>query len=212
MLKKWLLSIPLFTSVFAVISCLFIGQANAVESIVYKVEKGDTLWRISKITGVNVDQLKKANRLSSDFIRDGDKLIIPRDNNVNSKRAIKFTKKDYDWFVRIIEAEAGGESFEGKVAVGSVVLNRVLHKDYPGTITGVIFHKVKHVYQFSPVADGRIHKVKPSKDSYRAAQEALRGLDPTSGALFFYNPHTARSQWIRTRVVVAEIGRHNFAH
>ncbi|MEW9669130.1 cell wall hydrolase [Ammoniphilus sp. 3BR4] len=203
--KKWL--------IYAVFSCLFAGHANAVESIVYKVEKGDTLWRIAQVSGVTVDQLKKANQLSGDLIREGEKLVIPSDSNkLYSKRGIQFTKKDYDWLVRIIEAEAGGESFEGKVAVGSVVLNRVLHEDYPDTITGVVFHKVKHVYQFSPVGDGRIHKVAPSKESYRAAQAALKGIDPTSGALFFYNPHTARSKWIRSRVVIAEIGRHNFAY
>lgn len=212
--SKWLSTLSWYAAILAVFSSVIIsGKASAVESIVYKVEKGDTLWSISQVTGIGVEELKKANRLKGDLIRSGDKLKLPVDEKMSkSKRGVSFTKKDFDWFVRIIEAEAGGESFEGKVAVASVVLNRVLHKEYPQTITGVIFHKVKKVYQFSPVGDGRIYKVKPSKDSYRAAQTALKGVDPTSGALFFYNPHTARSQWIRTRVVIAEIGRHNFAH
>ncbi len=212
--SKWLSTLTWHAALLAVFSCVLItGKASAVESIVYKVEKGDTLWGISQVTGIGVDELKKANRLKGDLIRSGDKLKIPADvKKAKSKRGVTFTKKDFDWFVRIIEAEAGGESFEGKVAVASVVLNRVLHREYPQTITDVIFHKVKGVYQFSPVGDGRIHKVKPSPSSYRAAQTALKGVDPTSGALFFYNPHTARSQWIRTRVVIAEIGRHNFAY
>lgn len=211
--NKWLSTLTWYAAIIAVFSCAITGKASAVESIVYKVEKGDTLWSISQITGIEIEDLKKANRLSGDMIRAGEKLFIPIDEKMmKSRRGVSFSKKDFDWLVKIIEAEAGGESFEGKVAVGSVVLNRVLHKDYPNTITGVIFHKVKKVFQFSPVGDGRIYKVVPSKESYGAAQAALKGVDPTLGALFFYNPHTARSQWIRTRVVIAEIGRHNFAY
>lgn len=209
MRKKWSL-----LSICLVLSSFIVSQAFAVESIVYKVRKGDTLWAISKIHHVSVNSLKKANSIKSDLIYPGDQLVIPSKSadQMFSNHGIVFTKNDYDWFVKIIEAEAGGETLQGKVAVGSVVLNRVLHQEYPNTITDVIFQKVNHVYQFSPVADGRIYKVVPSADSYKAAKMALKGMDPTEGALFFYNPTTARSKWIRTREVVAEIGRHHFAY
>lgn len=201
-------------SICLVLSCLFVSQAFAVESLVYKVRKGDTLWAISKIHQVSVNSLKKVNGIKSDLIYPGDQLVIPgkSKDKMSSQKGIVFTKHDYEWFVKIIEAEAGGESLQGKVAVASVVLNRVLHQDYPNTITDVIFQKVNRVYQFSPVADGRIYRVIPSSDSYKAAKMALKGTDPTEGALFFYNPTTARSKWIRSRVVIAEIGRHHFAY
>ncbi len=207
--KKWSM-----LSICLVLSCLFVSHALAVESIVYKVKKGDTLWAISRINQISVNSLKKANGIKSNLIYPGDKLVIPRKSSdlMTFHKGIVLTKHDYDWFVKIIEAEAGGESLQGKVAVGSVVLNRVMHKQYPDTITDVIFQRVKHVYQFSPVADGRIYQVIPSSDSYKAAKMALKGMDPTEGALFFYNPTTARSKWIRTRVVIAEIGRHHFAY
>lgn len=207
--KKWFV-----ISLCFLLSCLFVTNVDALGSIVYKVKKGDTLWGIARMNQVDVKVLKKANHLTSDLIYPGDRLTIPagKDGWKRSEKGVYFSKNDFDWLVKIIEAEAGGESYQGKVAVASVVLNRVLHKDYPDTITDVVFHRVKGVYQFSPVGDGRIYKAAPSKDSYRAAQEALKGLDPTSGALFFYNPRTARSNWIRSRVVIAEIGRHHFAH
>lgn len=209
MRKKWSM-----LSICFGLSCLLVSQAFAVESIVYKVRKGDTLWAISKIHHISVNSIKKANGIKSDLIYPGDQLVIPSQSTekMTSHNGIVLTKHDYDWFVKIIEAEAGGESLQGKVAVGSVVLNRVLHQAYPDTITDVIFQKVKHVYQFSPVADGRIYEVVPSSDSYKAAKIALKGIDPTDGALFFYNPATARSKWIRSRVVIAEIGRHHFAY
>jgi len=199
--KKWF-----GISICLVLSCLFVTHANAVESLVYKVKKGDTLWGISQEHQVSVGQLKLANKISGDLIHPGDQLTIPK------RKGIVVSDQDFKWLVKIIEAEAGGESYQGKVAVGSVVLNRVLHGDYPNSVKDVVFQKVKGVYQFSPVGDGRIYEVKPSEDSYRAAKAALKGVDPTEGAIFFYNPKTARSNWIRSRVVIAEIGRHHFAY
>ncbi|MBP1933768.1 cell wall hydrolase [Ammoniphilus resinae] len=204
MFKKWI-----SLSICFILTCLSMNAVEAVESVVYKVKKGDTLWHIAKMNHVDLYQLKRMNNLKGDLIYPGDMLTIPKARN---KKEIQMSKKDFQWFVKIIEAEAGGESFTGKVAVASVVLNRVLHKDYPNSVTDVIFQKINGVYQFSPVGDGRIHKVQPSNDSYKAASQALKGTDPTKGALFFYNPTTARSKWIRSRVVIREIGSHHFAY
>jgi len=204
MFKKWI-----SLSICFILTCLSMNAVEAVDSIVYKVKKGDTLWHIAKMNHVDLYHLKRVNNLKGDLIYPGDMLTIPKARN---KMEIQMSKKDFQWFVKIIEAEAGGESFKGKVAVASVVLNRVLHRDYPDTVTEVIFQKVNGVYQFSPVGDGRIHKVRPSEDSYKAAGQALKGIDPTKGALFFYNPTTARSKWIRSRVVIQEIGSHHFAY
>jgi N-acetylmuramoyl-L-alanine amidase len=201
--------------------CLMIATSlpNRVEAVQekgYQVKPGDSLWSIARNLQVDMEQLKNMNQIKNDWIQPGMVLTLPTKNVKQdlskAKRKMTLTKKDFNWLVRIIEAEAGGENFEGKVGVGSVVRNRVLNDDYPETVTSVIFHKVGGVYQFSPVADGRIYKVVPSEESYRAARTALKGVDPTAGALFFYNPKTARGSWIRSRVVSAEIGRHHFAY
>lgn len=112
---------------------------------------------------------------------------------------------------RLIHAEARGESLEGKLAVGSVVLNRVKDERFPADVAEVIYEQDKQGrYQFCAVASGSIN-LTPSSRSYEAAQTALQGIDPTDGALFFYNPSRASDPWIRTRPVTAEIGGHAFA-
>ena len=109
---------------------------------------------------------------------------------------------------RLINAEARGEPYKGQVAVGAVVLNRVKSSSFPDTISGVIYQKG----QFSSVTDGQINKA-IDKDStvYEAARDAINGVDPTNGCIYFYNPKTAKSSWIYTRPVVITIGKHSFA-
>lgn len=105
----------------------------------------------------------------------------------------------------VINGEARGESYEGQVAVGAVVLNRVNHSSFPNTIAGVIYQN----NAFTAVTDGQINK--PIEDScYKAARDALNGWDPTGGAIYYYNPRTATNNWIRSRPVVRTIGKHVF--
>ena len=82
-----------------------------------------------------------------------------------------------------VHAEAGGECFDGKIAVGNVVLNRVASPQYPNTIYGVIFDR-KHGTQFSPVSFGTIYNT-PSADSLTAAKLALQGSRPVGDCLYF---------------------------
>jgi len=119
--------------------------------------------------------------------------------------APKVLQEDLELLARIIYAEARGESFEGQVAVGAVVLNRVAHPDFPKTIREVIYQPG----QFTAVRDRQI-ELKPNETAYRAALAALEGYDPSNGALFYYNPKTATDPWIRTRSEVKRIGNHKF--
>lgn len=85
----------------------------------------------------------------------------------------------------IIFCEAGNQSYEGQVAVGAVVMNRVADSAYPDSIEAVIYQKG----QFSPVATGWLDRVRCS-DGYtdsamRAAEDALNGVDPVEGCLYF---------------------------
>lgn len=109
---------------------------------------------------------------------------------------------------QIINAEAKGEPYNGKLAVGNVVMNRVNHPNFPDTIKGVIFQKG----QFYPVTSGSIYD-KPSDESMNAAKEVLNGKQIVGKqALYFYNPVTSTSDWIFTRTTITDIGNHRFAY
>lgn len=117
------------------------------------------------------------------------------------------SENEFELLARVIHAEARGEPYNGQVAVGAVVLNRVRSADFPNSIRDVVYQKK----QFSSVDDGQIH-LEPNETSYRAAREALRGVDPSKGALFFYNPRTATTLWwLSQRETTVIIGNHVFA-
>lgn len=113
---------------------------------------------------------------------------------------------DVKLLARIINAEARGESYVGQVSVGAVVLNRVAHPSFPNTIAGVIFQEGA----FTAVVDGQWN-ADMYESSYKAAQDALNGWDPTGGAIYYYNPAKTTSKWIYSRPVITTIGKHVFA-
>ena len=116
-----------------------------------------------------------------------------------------YGQSDYELLARVISAEARGEPYSGQVAVGAVVLNRVRHPSFPNSIAGVVYQSGA----FTCVSDGQIN-LAPKNDAYRAARDALNGVDPSGGAIYYYNPATATSSWIPSRPVIATIGRHIF--
>lgn len=117
-------------------------------------------------------------------------------------------QESYDLYLlaKCIHAEARGEPYIGKVAVGAVILNRVASPDFPNSIYGVIYQP----WAFTAVHDGQID-LDPDAPSYQAATDALNGWDPTYGCLYYYNPSTASSSWIFNRQTVVTYGDHIFA-
>ena len=115
------------------------------------------------------------------------------------------SKGDLDLLARLISAEARGEPYEGQVAVGAVVLNRVDHPSFPNSISGVIYQQDA----FTCLYDGQFNEP-VAESAYRAAQDALNGWDPSYGALYYFNPVTATSAWIWSRPLIVTIGRHRF--
>lgn len=107
---------------------------------------------------------------------------------------------------RAISGEARGEPYEGQVAVGAVILNRVDSSDFPNTIAGVVYQSGA----FDSVDDGQIN-MEPTATAVKAAQDAISGWDPTGGCIYFFNPATSTSKWIWSRPVVRVIGKHYFA-
>jgi len=123
---------------------------------------------------------------------------------------ISVSNEEKDLLARIVEAEAKGEPYEGKVAVATVVLNRLESPDFPNSITEVINQVVGDSYAFTPVQNGEINKP-ASEESVRAAEEALTRTNRLDEAVFFYNPEIATDDWIRSRSVIKTIGNHVFA-
>jgi N-acetylmuramoyl-L-alanine amidase len=174
----------------------------------YTIKPGDTLYDIARNNQVTVHDLTVLNNLTGEFIKAGDVLKVPQTRL--SRDNISLSREELLLLAKVIHAEARGESFEGKVAVGAVVLNRLASPFFPQTIKEIIYQKNDKIHQFSPVEDGSIN-LTPDEKAFEAATQALFGSDPTNGALFFYNPNLSKDQWIRTLPVMTKIGNHVFA-
>ena len=110
-----------------------------------------------------------------------------------------------DLLARVISAEARGEPYSGQVAVGAVILNRVEHPSFPNTIAGVVYQ----AGAFTCMVDGQFNEP-VAESAVRAARDALNGVDPSGGAIYYFNPATATSSWIWSRPLILQIGNHRF--
>jgi N-acetylmuramoyl-L-alanine amidase len=117
-----------------------------------------------------------------------------------------FSSSEVYLLAKTIYAEGRGEPYVGQVAIGAVILNRVRNKNFPNTISGVVYQR----HAFTAVSDGQIN-LTPNDTAMKAAREAINGWDPTGGALYYYNPAVATSAWIFDRQTVTVIGKHIFA-
>lgn len=114
---------------------------------------------------------------------------------------------DIQLMARAINGEARGEPYEGQVAVGAVILNRVKDSRFPNSISGVIYQSGA----FTAVSDGQINAaISEESTVYKAAQDAMNGWDPTGGCVYYFNPSTATNKWIWSRPLVKMIGKHRF--
>lgn len=101
---------------------------------------------------------------------------------------VSFEEGDRMLLANLIYCEAGNQPYEGQLAVGAVVINRVLSSVYPNTVVGVIYQNK----QFSPVGSGRL-ALALSQDlatpaCYKAADEAMSGQTPVGNCVYFRTP------------------------
>lgn len=132
-------------------------------------------------------------------------LGLPADSGGNSGDSGGMTGAQVDLLARLISAEARGEPYSGQVAVGAVVLNRIRHPSFPNTLSGVIYQSGA----FTCITDGQFNEP-VAESAYRAARDALNGVDPSGGAIYYFNPSTATSAWIWSRPLITVIGKHRF--
>ncbi|TCK98824.1 N-acetylmuramoyl-L-alanine amidase [Natranaerovirga hydrolytica] len=94
-----------------------------------------------------------------------------------------YTDEDVEWLSKIVQAEAGYEPYQGKLAVANVVINRKNSSIFPNTIKEVIFD-TRYGVQFTPTVNGTINNT-PNEESVQAAIEALEGHNNIGEALYF---------------------------
>nr|WP_273717000.1 cell wall hydrolase [Alkalihalobacillus pseudalcaliphilus] len=185
----------------AAFSFAFLFTNDAKAATTHEVKRGDSLYLIGQEYGVSVHALKEANTKSGNMIMVGETLSIPESISV----------EEMDLLARLVRAEAVGEPYAGKVAVATVVLNRVDHKDFPNTITEVIQEVTPSGhYAFTPYMNGEINQA-ADEESIRAVREALAFNGQGQGSIFFYNPAIATNHWNATRTETVTIGNHVFS-
>ncbi|MGM0873351.1 MAG: cell wall hydrolase [Bacillota bacterium] len=199
-MKKTILKLVAVSTLALSLVAMSAPQSKASAATTHQVQSGDTFWLIGKKHGVSVNTLMSTNRKSSHLLFVGEKLVIPQ----------TITAEEKDLLARLVHAEAEGEPYAGKVAVATVVLNRVDSSLFPNDIKSVIYQKDQGYYAFTPVQNGAINQPADAK-SKEAVQEALAYRGMGNNSLYFYNPKTAKSTWITSREVTITIGNHRFA-
>lgn len=197
-------------SAFANSSCRYSAGVLSVDSCI------GTNGKI--ITATPVAATKTASTTSADDSTDGDANTASAD--VSTESAVDTTSAEstvdtsssntvasndeVDLIARIISCEAGNQSYQGKVAVGNIIMNRVASSKFPNTVYGVIYQP----NQFSVVNYASFQRT-PSAECVQAAQEALNGNNVVPGALFY--SIAGSSNWVtRNRTYLTTIGGHAF--
>lgn len=191
-------------------SLIYPGQSLKVSCPAYTVKTGDCLSLIAKNNGVSLTALRKANNKYDDMIFPGQVLNIPGSTQAASTGVIPYTQSDVDLLARLITAEAESQPYNAKVSVGAVVVNRVKSSIFPNTISSVIYQVSNGYYQFTPVMNGWINKP-ATADSIKAAYDALKGTDPTKGALYYFDD-SATNKWLLSKPVALKIDNMIFSY
>lgn len=123
----------------------------------------------------------------------------------SSSNTTSYSNSDVELLAKVISAEARGESYEGQVAVGAVILNRVKHPSFPDSISGVVYQNGA----FSCINDSNWY-ADVASSAKRAAVDALNGWDPSGGAIYYFNPKKTNDSFMHSRPVVKVIGDHYF--
>ncbi len=159
-------------------------------------------------TTTAVKSFQKKNGLTQDGVvgqKTASAMGITLSSTSSSGSSGSATNSDLYLLARAVYGEARGEPYNGKVAVAAVILNRVKHKDFPNSISGVIYQP----WAFTAVNDGQIN-MGTNDECIKACQDAMNGWDPTYGCIYYYNPATATNKWIRSRPITVTIGKHVF--
>ena len=167
-------------------------ESNTNSGILGVLKKGAQLTvdeSAEEVEGwVSVNYKGRLAYVSADYVEVGYKIDEAVSVNAQTKKSasVNASADDVTLLAAIIQCEAGGEPYSGKLAVGAVVMNRVKSGSFPNSISGVIYQRG----QFSPAGSGKLSRVLSSgsisSSCYEAAREALSGVDNTGGAKYFH--------------------------
>ncbi len=191
-----------------------------VDSVpMHTVAQGDTLWDIAEQHQTTVEALLLRNRMKKDQLQIGQllKVVVPdfmlaaKSSDASKEEptpepAVIVDPAELALLAKLVQVEAGNESYEGKLAVASVVMNRVNSDDFPDTLKDVIYAR----NQFPPATNGLLDKAKASEDCIKAAKAALSGENNVPGAVYFFNAKREPGK-LKLIEVVKVIGSHTFA-
>lgn len=183
----------------------FFSLEKSVEKPVEKDTKINIVKQEAKVE-VSKPTVSNANENVDSSIKNDKVKEVKTLDNASKGSFVEHTEEEFEMLAKIIWAEARGESYEGKVAVGAVILNRLKDPKYPNSIKEIIFAPK----QFEPVSNGMFLKAKPTTEEYLAAVEAFNGVDPTMGATSFYAPSLVISKWHESLTYTTTIGVHRF--
>lgn len=222
--KKIAISILLIITLFGgAVICL--GTTALIDSKNIKIEELQDNVNNAHKEIENIQQQLEDTQLELENNRnkvkelEEDKGAIQQELNTKSKKleqfeailsssVIKLTLEELDLFFRLVEAEAGNESMEGKIAVANVVINRVKDSRFPNTLKGVIYQP----YQFEPVINGHINKT-ASPDSKTAVLRALKGEQVVpSNTISFWATYLDSSHELWSLPITHRIGVHVFTN
>lgn len=228
-MKRWKICVV----VLAILTCMLIGggqmyvQSQKIATTATNIERVDAAvadtrevqtvlkkwgYYTGNVDGINgpktiaaVKAFQKKYGLAVDGIV-GPLTAAKMGLSVSGGSSSGYNNNDLYLLAKLVYSEARGESYIGQVAVAAVVLNRVEDSRFPNTIAGVIYQP----WAFTAVNDGQF-ALEPNETAYQAARDAMNGWDPTYGAVYYYNPKTATSAWIRSTTTVTVIGQHVFS-
>ena len=174
------------------------GYFNSAVDGIYGVKTQAAVIKFQKATGLAADGIAGKKTLLYLGITSGD-----TSSGTNNSQ---YSNSDVALLARVISGESRGEPYEGQVAVGAVVLNRVSHSSFPDSISGVVYQKGA----FSCITDSN-WKEPTSESAKRAAIDAINGWDPTGGAVYYYNPAKTTNKFMHSLKTTKVIGKHRFA-
>jgi len=154
------------------------------------------------ITEAAVRRVQRSNGLRVTGIADEATLKVM---GITMSAPATATQSNINLLARIISAEGRGEPYEGQVAIGAVIMNRIKNPEFPDTLAGVIYQNGA----FTAIVDGQFNEP-VAASAYSAARDAINGIDPSGGAIYYFNPAKTSNAYMWSRPVIKTIGAHRF--
>lgn len=189
-----------------------ITEIDSTESETTEIQTETSTQEIIEETIVQAEQSTEAETTENVTESVQAPIIEKETNTVSSaiNSCVQMTDEEYQWLLKIVEAEAGDQDDIGKILVVNVIFNRIRSGLFPDSVKSVIFQNNGRTYQFEPVKNGRIYDMNPTQNTVDCVNRAMAGEDYSQGALFF-TMKTSSGSWFNTSLKLLFVhGDHYF--